>query len=243
MKRVNFSDWQEMALKKDIEQIKRKMTSQESIFFSVCWEIVLALGSIIADHLFDTDKAPEWVWILVISLAAIPAVVIIFIKVFKWICSIVLVKKGKINIKNSVDIFDNQISYWVMLSNAYADMLIEDANGTNAEKEFLYGEGCYYNNKSIHALYAMMPKVDKIFSSDTEKVRKDNLVSMERLLNILRVMNEQQHRLNDSVDNIKSVGIGKQQDLNKKYQNELSNFLNELDRLDPELHIKSEIIP
>ena len=32
MKRVNFSDWQEMALKKDIEQIKKKLTSQEPLF-------------------------------------------------------------------------------------------------------------------------------------------------------------------------------------------------------------------
>ena len=47
MKRVNFSDWQEMALKKDIEQIKKKLTSQEPILFSLCWELVLALGSII----------------------------------------------------------------------------------------------------------------------------------------------------------------------------------------------------
>ena len=57
MKKVNFSDWQEMALKKDIEQIKKKLTSQEPILFSLCWELVLALGSIITDHLFDTESA------------------------------------------------------------------------------------------------------------------------------------------------------------------------------------------
>ena len=33
MKEVNFSDWQEMALKKDVEQIKKKIYSQEPIFF------------------------------------------------------------------------------------------------------------------------------------------------------------------------------------------------------------------
>lgn len=32
MRRVNFSDWQEMALKKDIEDIKKRLNSQEPIF-------------------------------------------------------------------------------------------------------------------------------------------------------------------------------------------------------------------
>ena len=94
MNRVNFSDWQEMALKKDIEQIKKKLTSQEPVLFSLCWELVLALGSIIADHLFDTENAPEWIWLTVIALAVIQAAVILGVVAGKWICSIVSVKKG-----------------------------------------------------------------------------------------------------------------------------------------------------
>lgn len=33
MKRVSFSDWQEMALKKDVEDIKKKLNSHETVFF------------------------------------------------------------------------------------------------------------------------------------------------------------------------------------------------------------------
>lgn len=164
MERVNFSDWQEMALKKDIEQIKKKMTSQEPILFSLCWELVLVLGTIITDHLFDTESAPEWVWITVIILAVAPAMVILGCTAIKWICSILRVKKGILNIKDYVDIFDNEISYWVMLSNAYTDMLIKDTGDKNSEKEFLYREGCYYNNKSMHALYAMKSNFDMVFT-------------------------------------------------------------------------------
>lgn len=141
MKRVNFSDWQEMALKKDIEQIKKKLTSQEPILFSLCWELVLALGSIITDHLFDTESAPEWVWIIVIILAVTPAIVILGCMAAKWVHSILRVKKGILNVKDFVDVFDNEISYWVMLSNAYTDMLTEDTNAGSSEKEFLYREG------------------------------------------------------------------------------------------------------
>lgn len=231
MKRVNFSDWQEMALKKDIEQIKKKLVSQEPVLFSLCWELVLALGAIIADHLFDTAEAPVWVWIMVIGVAIVPAIVILGYTAFKWICSIMLVKKGKYNVKDYVDIFDNQISYWVMLSNAYTDMLTEDMNGPNSEKEFLYREACYYNNKSMHALYRMKSNFHKIFSADISKVRKESLVDMERLFNILSVMNEQQICLDSCVKGINSKGIKRQQDLNSDYLKELEAFLDDLNAL------------
>lgn len=239
MNRVNFSDWQEMALKKDIEQIKKKLTSQEPVLFSLRWELVLALGSIIADHLFDTENAPEWIWFTVIALAVIPAAVILGVVVGKWICSIVSVKKGKFNVKDSVDIFDNQISYWVMLSNAYTDMLLEDINGTNSEKEFLYREGCYYNNKSMQAIYAMKSNFDKIFSMDPQKVKKDSLVDMERLFNILRVMKEQQDRLDATVSEISSEGIKRQRELNEKYMDDLMKFVKDLNESNEKSRIKT----
>ena len=239
MNRVNFSDWLEMALKKDIEQIKKKLTSQEPVLFSLCWELVLALGSIIADHLFDTENAPEWIWFTVIALAVIPAAVILGVVVGKWICSIVSVKKGKFNVKDSVDIFDNQISYWVMLSNAYTDMLLEDINGTNSEKEFLYREGCYYNNKSMQAIYAMKSNFDKIFSMDPQKVKKDSLVDMERLFNILRVMKEQQDRLDATVSEISSEGIKRQRELNEKYMDDLMKFVKDLNESNEKSRIKT----
>lgn len=239
MNRVNFSDWQEMALKKDIEQIKKKLTSQEPVLFSLCWELVLALGSIIADHLFDTENAPEWIWFTVIALAVIPAAVILGVVASKWICSIVSVKKGKFNVKDSVDIFDNQISYWVMLSNAYTDMLLEDINGSNSEKEFLYREGCYYNSKSMQAIYAMKSNFDKIFSMDPQKVKKDSLVDMERLFNILRVMKEQQDRLDAAVSEISSEGIKRQCELNEKYMDDLMKFVKDLNESNEKSRIKT----
>ena len=228
-----------MALKKDIEQIKKKLTSQEPVLFSLCWELVLALGSIIADHLFDTENAPEWIWLTVIALAVIPAAVILGVVAGKWICSIVSVKKGKFNVKDSVDIFDNQISYWVMLSNAYTDMLLEDINGSNSEKEFLYREGCYYNNKSMQAIYAMKSNFDKIFSMDPQKVKKDSLVDMERLFNILRVMKEQQDRLDAAVSEISSEGIKRQCELNEKYMDDLMRFVKDLNESNEKSRIKT----
>ena len=49
-----------------------------------------------------------------------------------------------------------------MLGNSYADLLIEAVNNSKAitsdsEKEFLYREGCYYNNKTMHGLFNNEP--------------------------------------------------------------------------------------
>lgn len=148
-------------------------------------------------------------------------------------------KKSKFNVKDSVDIFDNQISYWVMLSNAYTDMLLEDINGTNSEKEFLYREGCYYNNKSMQAIYAMKSNFDKIFSMDPQKVKKDSLVDMERLFNILRVMKEQQDRLDATVSEISSEGIKRQRELNEKYMDDLMRFVKDLNESNEKSRIKT----
>lgn len=148
-------------------------------------------------------------------------------------------KKGKFNVKDSVDIFDNQISYWVMLSNAYTDMLLEDINGTNSEKEFLYREGCYYNNKSMQAIYAMKSNFDKIFSMDPQKVKEDSLVDMERLFNILRVMKEQQDRLDATISEISSEGIKRQRELNEKYMDDLMKFVKDLNESNEKSRIKT----
>ena len=230
MKRVNFSDWQEMALKKDIEQIRKKINSQEPILFSLCWELILALGSIIVDHLFDTESAPQWVWIAVLVSAVVPAILILGYKVLKWINSIRLVKKGKLDIRNSVDVFDNQISYWVMLSNAYTDMLAEVPEDEKAEREFLYREGCYYNNKSMRALYEMKSNFHKIFSDDPEVVLKKNLVDLERLRNLLGVMKVQQNKLDNAAKKMDGTGIERQRQLNEKNLKLFMDFLEDVEK-------------
>lgn len=236
MNKINFSDWQEMALKKDVEDIKKKINSQEPILFSLCWEIVLALGSIIVDHLFDTDQAPTWVWILVIIAAVIPPLIVMIYKVYCLKKSIHLAKKGKLKIRSYVDVFDNQISYWVMLSNSYADMLTEVVTSPNAitsdaEKEFLYREGCYYNNKSMQALYSMKSNFDKIFSSNIDEVKRNNLIDLARLHNILAVMHEQQIQLDRDISSVNSKNIQIQKDMNKKYIQEVLEFLKDLNKV------------
>lgn len=83
----------------------------------------------------------------------------------------------------------------------------------------------------MHALYAMKSNFDKVFSYNLDEVRKKNLVDMERLFNLLSVMNEQQIRLDTAVHGINSNGIERQRELNKGYLQELKAFLTDLNTL------------
>ena len=162
--------------------------------------------------------------------AVVPAILILGYKVLKWINSIRLVKKGKLDIRDSVDVFDNQISYWVMLSNAYTDMLAEAPEDEKAEREFLYREGCYYNNKSMRALYEMKPNFLKIFSDDPEDVLKKNLVDLERLRNLLGVMKVQQNKLDNAAKKMDGTGIERQRQLNAKNLKLFMDFLGDVEK-------------
>lgn len=229
-KRVSFSEWQEMALKKDIEIIVKKLNSHESILFSLCWELVLALGTIILDHLFDTEKAPIWVWILLVVLAILPPAIVLAIHFIKWWRIIKAVRIGRLNTKSYIDTFDNQISYWVMLCNSYKNMLYDDSPDTQAEKHFLYCEGSYFNNKSMHALYTMKPNFQAVFSSDIDVVKKNGLIELSRLTTTLELIKKQQEELDNAVADSTDPAIINQRNLNRKYADELQDLLKDMQR-------------
>lgn len=231
MKKIGISEWQEMAIKKDIEDIKRKQNSQTSIFLSLGWEVAVTYGTVLYDHLFDLRIKDAKILFLIVCAAVLPFIIILGQKFIEWIASIIRAKSGKLRVKDLVDIFDNQMSYWVMLSNSYTDMLEEQLKSDQcspAELEFLYCEGCYYNNKTISALYDMKPVVDKVFSNNLNDVKNGNCVSISRLQNIIKVMNEQQNRLDNAVKHTSNSRIVLQMDLNNKYANDLKEVIIDL---------------
>lgn len=229
MKNIKFNEWQEMALKKDMETIIKKLNAQEPIIISLCWEIVLALGTIIVDHLFDTENMNMCMWVFVVILAVIPPVVIIVIKMYKWVSALKRVNAGIYDVKNMVDIFDNQICYWVMMCNSYCNLLSEIDKKN--EKIFLYQEGCYYNNKSMQTLYHMKPIIDKVFSDKKEEIIKNNIVAVYRLLSLLEMMNQYQLDLDGCVEDIKNDSVIQEQvEINETYQGQICQFIDDVNK-------------
>lgn len=230
MEDIKFNEWQEMALKKDMESIIKKLDMQEPIILSLCWEVVLAVGTIIVDHLFDIQNIDIMLWIFVVILAVLPPIIIIFQKFVRWGLSIKKVLSGKYEVRDLVDTFDNQICYWVMMCNSYNNLLSKVSEKN--KKIFLYQEGCYYNNKSMQALFHMNPVIDKVFSNDSKDVIEKNIVDIYRLLSLLEMMNNNQLELDKQIKAMKDDLIVKEQvSINQVYQKRIYEFVKSINKL------------
>ena len=225
MKNIKFNDWQEMALKKDMETIIGKLNKQEFSTLALCWEFFLVLIASIIDHLINMN---DKIWVAIIMLATIPLIVLILKNMHEFVSALERVKSGKYNVKGMVDAFDNQICYWVMMCNSYCNLLSTNKEKKN-ERIFLYQEGCYYNNKSIQALYYMKPVIDKVFSDKKEEIIGNNIVAVYRLLGLLEMMNQYRLDLDRYVEDLKDDPIIKEQmAINEEYKSWIMQFIKDV---------------
>lgn len=229
MNNLKINEWQEMALKKDTEAILKKIVSNEPVFLSLSWEIIIAVGSIIIDHLFDIESVSIYIWYFCFAAAIIPPILILFFRAKKWIDSVERVRAGKLSIRKFIDTFDNQICYCVMTSNSYCNLLESLPEEKKIEKVFLFQEGSYYNNRSIQELCRMQPVISKVFSDNQATVFKDNLVSLSRLLSMLEMMNECQLKLDRNIADQKDCSIVQDQvTINNKFYERIKAFIDEM---------------
>ena len=231
MNKIKFTDWQNMALKKDTEAILKKLNSHEPIFFSLCWEIVIAIGVVIVDHLFDTEKVGPMIWIIVAGGALLPAIIILLYKLISWSSTIVRVKRGNYSIRDFINTFDNNICNFAMTSDSYCHLLDNLQTEGNQEKVFLYQEGCYYNNKAIQELYKMKPVISKVFSKDINKAAKKRLIALYRLESLLQIMRNNENKLNEKVNNFSESAISSQKEMNIIYADMINSFINDLNQI------------
>lgn len=231
MKRIMFNDWQEMALKKDIEKIIRRMDSNNTVFYSVCWEITLTFAAIFVENIIHIENAKKCIVLFFIFLlAVIPPLVIIVAKVTVLIFRILKSRKGNYSVREFVDVFDNQVSYWVMMSNSYAKILSEMEN-TEEEFIFIYQEGCYYNNKAMDELYKMKPVIDKVFSNMQEIVKRKKLVELQRLINTQALIIANQNMLDKCIVQCENLPpIVEQRKLNSEYKKAFDDFVNDVEK-------------
>lgn len=231
MKSVNFIDWSELALKKDIENINKKLDSQEPIFLSVCIEIVIAVGVILIDHLFDMSNIPWYVWLITGLIAIVPPFVLILIALIKYTKKIIHAAKREYNIAKYVDMFDNSICYWVMMSKSFCDLL-KDENTilSNEEKMFYFQEANYYINKSIYELDEMTPIADKIFSNKNSEILRKHVISIQRLeviFYLLKIVRSDLIENSKSFDEYKDCK-DKQIETNLQYDKMMNGFIKKI---------------
>ena len=234
MNAIHFSDWQDMAIKKDIERINSKITIHDNLMLTFCIEFVITVLSVLADRILDNGIPASVIWIIIASFVIVPLMAMLPPAV-KFIKNYRSVKNGHYKIKPLIDLFDNQICYWVMIGGSFSKMVSElvDKNGEEAERVFFYQEGCYYINKSIEGLYSMQPAIDKIFYDDLKQFKSSSNrifsrdgIDLYRLFGILDLIRVYQRELNQSITDVKEKkAIEAQMSINNTWEEELKSFI------------------
>lgn len=183
-----FNDWQEMSLKKDIEGIIKRMDSQKKLKYTMCWEITVTIATLLIEEVVGMDICKNLkIWFL-LGITVLPVLIVIAIELYHFIKKILAAKKGILSVREFIDIFDNQVGYWVMMSNSYGNVLSRMSEYSREESVFIYQEGCYYNNKAMDELYKMKPIIDKVFSDNQQLIKNKKLIDVHRLYNTFNLI-------------------------------------------------------
>ena len=122
MKYIKFTDWQELGLKKDVDDIRRTIKSNKSLISTTCVETIVAIISLMLSFFGDDDEKK-------IIFFNISIIILLAIPIFSGLWFLVnLVKdmykssKGMLNVSDKIDSFDNKVCSWTMMSTSYVIM-------------------------------------------------------------------------------------------------------------------------
>lgn len=70
MNYIKFTDWQELGLKKDVEEICRNTKTKQPLIITTCIEIALATASLMYQYIGDDERLKKF--LIYITIIAIP---------------------------------------------------------------------------------------------------------------------------------------------------------------------------
>ena len=225
MKNINFTDWQDLWLKKDVEAISKKLNRLSAFSSIVMLEIIivvitLALGAISIINANNGKYNNNIIFVIIIALIAIAVlfpVIIFFIKRIKITNKI---KNNKLELDEYYDIFDNKICNCIMMANS----LCENIQTQNKdEAQYYICETSYYLNKCILEFFHMKSMAKDIFLKRGNKgiVLQRLLLVLKLIIKIRNEVNEKIKSLNDSDEIIVKYIIEE----NKRHNGYLNDFI------------------
>jgi len=184
-------DWQSFSLKKDIEIIVKKLQNHNRIQFSLIWEIVLAIFGVALSNIFKDINKHQLFWIILLVVTCIPFLVFAIIEIVKWINKKRKEKDSSFdqkNIRDFIDNFDNEIAYYILMSESFYTMLMEAISDKSNQIDkniihFYYIQASYYFKKAIYDLAPLHNIADKVLSNKPEKIKTKRLISYSRYYN------------------------------------------------------------
>ena len=198
--RNKANEWQELSLKKDIENIYKILYESKSDSSLLMVDIFMAVFSLWLDKVYNTFDS-LWKCIVLSVIIAIPISIIIFRKIINKIRHYNSPYKAY-SVETLVDVFDNKVCYYVLTAESYYQMLVENQdNQDNSVLEFYFTEIWYYINKAKSELFSMYNN-ENVFSEDIIKIQDDRLVLATRLKNVIDMIDYIGSNSNDLIKKI-----------------------------------------
>ena len=201
MKNYHANGWQDFSVKKYVEKIARNTAHTKIINTGIIVDFLLLLVGIIIEQSIPVTEIEKKIYILILIIIAILSLSSVWVvQLFDYIKN----KSTRVQhrIRRCVDSFDNEICYYVMMSKSFQDLLNNcNDNEDKNMRIFYYTEMCFYRNKTIVELYKMIQILNLVFEINPGKVRSQKKISVFRLENIIKMVNE----INDSIKLLEEI--------------------------------------
>lgn len=225
------NEWQELSLKKDIEKIVKVISRKQVIDYSIIIDLGIAVAALLLDNLLS-QTAPERIWLF--WCLFVPCALLLAWHLWQFIGELLKKHNSKYSvypIQELIDSFDNDICYYVMMADAYNQMLTDAITQDNNLVTFYYIETWYYINKAKAKMYSMQFKTKQIFTKEPDDVVKKNKILISRLVNITQIMEDIRISTNALISN-KAIRIQDYSPIetSKKYDWNYKDFISEINQ-------------
>lgn len=147
----------------------------------------MTIASNVADNLVS-GVLHSFIWIGILILSIIPIARLLY----KYLRRFLKSKQPGSDIpdmQQMIDLFDNDICYYVLMAESYADELRKiDKNTPGEVDKFYFIETCFYTNKAIYNLSLTTNVINRLYSDDVEELYKKRKISLTRLYNLFRII-------------------------------------------------------
>lgn len=189
MKNINFTDWQDLWLKKDVEGISKKMDKPPIFNLAVLINITiavitLAVGVVSINNPEIDKKIMIFISIILVGVSIlVPILYCVITYFFKILYDIKVIKTDSMDVKTYIDIFDNKICNRIMMANSlYENIIPENKPETNC---YYICETSYYINMCIDEFIIMGSMIRQIFGNKIDKQ-----VAPHRLILVINLIRE-----------------------------------------------------
>jgi hypothetical protein len=234
MKNINFSDWQDLSLKKDIEDINRILKKKPVVNIFIMIEIIIGILTVGFSTIGIISSDPNYlkliIVLIIVSLTA-PLVIFIALVLQKSQQDKEKIKNKNLDMKPYIDIFDNKVTSYIMMATSMMDNIKKERSSISVEvKYFILSESSYLINKCINELYRTGPFLERLF---TEKY--ENRIAPSRLHMAIKLMMNLRYSMKEEISEIspekKDYLIENYlKDNNHKSDNKMDSFITNLVR-------------